>query len=495
VEGLHLDATTLRPMYHEVLAIDLPTVVLVARAENLDIRAARQRVQAAQGRLERTVGGVLPAIVPTALFEHVEGTVRATPGDLVNVGFDSLQFAGAIQWAINPGKVIYDIVAAKRRLAATEYMELAVVLETTRRASTQFYELVRFQARVTAAHQAVSEAEELLRISELRIRTGTGVPADELRAEARVAERRQDLIVALKAFYDASVALALTLHLDASVTLVPGVTAVAPQTLVREDLSLDDLLAIAVQYRPDLDSARAVVLALAADRGGTWWDSFGSQFQVGYQVGAITGHSNNTAEAEGIPGNLLLNPSSRSGSFSSNAFANGAVKEVISRGAKRLEGSGDESFGVHGQQRGTAGVGWRLSLSAFGDLKTARALERESVIAAEAQLDQVRAQVVTSQQASRANHELIDLARHQVRSAEEALRLTQANLAAGTMTTLDVLQSQDALAQARVRFADAVVRYNQSQVNLLAAIGLLDSSTPIGAARNRDSAEAEKPGP
>lgn len=477
VEALHLDASTLRPMYREVLAVDLPTVVRVAAAENLEIRAAQQRVEAARGRLESTVGGAFPALVPTALFEHVEGAVRATEGVLVGVGFNTFQPAVAVQWAINPGKVVYDIVAAKKRLLATQHLERATVLETTRRASTQFYELVRLQARVSAAGEAVSEAEELRRISELRITTGTGVPADKLRAEAQLAATRQDLILALKSFYDASIELALTLRLDASVTLVPSMDSVAPVTLVRDDLPLEDLLAIAMQYRPDLESARTVVAALAADRGATWWGSFGPQFQAGYQIAGITGHSNNTAEAEGIPGNLLLNPLSQNGSFNSNPFANGAIKETLSRGAKGVEGRGDETFGFKSQQRATASAGWRFSLSAFGDLKTVEAIERQAVIAAEAQLDLVRAEIVSAQQASRANYELIDLARRQVQSAEEALRLTQANLNAGTMTTLDVLQAQDALSQARIRFADAVVRYNQSQIHLLAAVGLLTGFT------------------
>ncbi len=45
------------------------------------------------------------------------------------------------------------------------------------------------------------------------------------------------------------------------------------------------------------------------------------------------------------------------------------------------------------------------------------------------------------------------------------------------MTTLDVLQAQDAVTQARLRHAEAVVQFNQSQVNLLAALGLLDELT------------------
>jgi outer membrane protein TolC len=43
------------------------------------------------------------------------------------------------------------------------------------------------------------------------------------------------------------------------------------------------------------------------------------------------------------------------------------------------------------------------------------------------------------------------------------------------MLLLDVLQAQNELDTARLRYADAVVRYNQSQVNLLASLGLLDA--------------------
>ena len=361
-----------------------------------------------------------------------------------------------------------------------------------RQSAVQFYTLVLTQSGVSAAHQGVREAEELLRISQLRLRTGTGVPADEMRAQARLAQRRQDLVSALKDLYDASVALALTLHLDPSVTLIPSIDALPPIQLVRKDLGIDELLEIAVAFRPDLESVRTLIEAAAADRGGTWWGGFGPEFALAYQYGGITGHANDVIPAEGIPGNLIVNPASSSGSFSSNPLANGAIKEGILRGSRRAAGRGDQTFGFSDNQRASAGVGWRLSLSAFGDLKTAKALEAQTVIQAERLLDQVNAQVVAAAQASTANDQLIGLARHQVTSAEEALRLSEVNLRAGTMTTLDVLQAQDAATQARLRYAEAVVRYNQSQVNLLAALGLLDENA-LGYPRPEESADVDQP--
>jgi outer membrane protein TolC len=472
--ALALTSEDIDPMYTEMLAIDLPSVVKVVLAQNIDVQQARLAVVASRGEYESAVGAVFPAIVPTALFEHVEGTVRATEGDLVGVGFNTFQPSMAVQWVINPGRVIYDILAARKRLASSADREEAIILDTMRAAVVQYYDLILAQARVSAAHQSAAEAEELLRINRLRADTGTGVTADVLRAEARLSGRRQDLITAMMGFYETSVRLSVTLHLDSSVTLVPDVEELPPICLVRDDLAIDDLLDIAVAFRPDLASVRKLVEAAAAERGATWWGAFGPQFETSYQYGGIIGDAKGVRPNEGLPGLVIVNPASPNGSFSPNPVINGLIRDGIRRGTQRAAGRDDQTFGLSDQQRVSAGVGWRLSLSAFGDLKAAGARTQQARMEATRQVDVVRAQVVTASQFSKANKNLIDLAGQQTEAAAEAHRLAEANLRVGTMTTLDVLQTQDSVNRARLRHAEAVVRYNQAQVNLLAALGLLN---------------------
>ena len=474
-------------MYSELMAVDLPTVVQVVTAENIDIRLARYQVEASQGQYESAVGGAFPALVPTALFQRIDGRNLNSNGNFFNVGFNTFQPSIAIQWVINPGQVIYEIIAAKKRLHATEHQERAVQMETLRKAVLQFYALVFTQAHVSAAHQSVAEAEELLRINRLRSRAGAGVPADELRAEARLAERQQDLALALNALYKASIALTVTLQLeDSTVTLVPKIKSLPPIALVRSDLPIDQMLAYAIGFRPDLHSVRTLIEAAEADRGSTWWSGFGPEFELGYQYGGVTGNANNIDAGEGIPSNLLLNPLAASGAFSTNPVANGVIREGILRTSRRFADDRDVTFTFGQRTQFDANVGARWSLSAFGDLKTAGASEQQAVLQAERKLIEVKAQVVEAAQESKIHHELISLAKQQTAAAEEALRLTEANLEAGAMTTLDVLQAQDSVAQARLRYAEAVVRYNQAEVNLLAALGLLDEQTVMTAVQNAD---------
>jgi YVTN family beta-propeller protein len=201
----------------------------------------------------------------------------------------------------------------------------------------------------------------------------------------------------------------------------------APVRLVREDLGIVDLLAIATQRRPDLQGIKYAAAAATAATKSTLWGGVSPQLQAGYQFGRLSSET---------PG---------------------------------------QTFPLQEQQHGNASVGWLLSPTVFGQVKTAKATEQDAALEVERRFEQVRAQVVRSAQDSATNAKLIPIAKQQEAAAEEALRLAQRNLGAGTALTVDVLQAEDALNEAQLRYADAATAYNKSQVNLLAALGLIDS--------------------
>ncbi|HEY8749136.1 MAG TPA: TolC family protein [Tepidisphaeraceae bacterium] len=439
--SLDLGGPRIAPMYSRLLAIDLPTVARVATLQNLDIQRARQQVEANRGRYERNIEAIFPVIAPSIAYNHFQGVGQNANGTLTTpVHFDNLLPAVSIQWVLNPGMVVYDIIASKRRLEAAGLQEHSTRLDAIRSASVQYYDLVLAQAQLHVADRAAKEAEELLRITQLRVRTGTGLPADELRAQAQLGGFQQDEVLALNGFYQASVALTLTLHLDPVITLVPAGTTIDQVMLVRDDLSIERLLELALAYRPDLQSARALLGAVQADTGATVWGGFGPQVQAG--------------------------------------FTTDEIKTTVA----------GHHYGWNEQQKDGVGASFALGLTAFGNLKTAQASQRSAMIDVQRQLDLTRSAVVSAQQNSAANAKLIPIARQQFEAAQEALRLTQANLQAGTALLVDVLLAENAAADARLRYVSAVIHYDQSQVNLLAAVGLLDeTSESLGDASTRPS--------
>ena len=423
----NVDTSEIQPMYRRLLAVDLPTVVRVATASNLDIRDAQQRVEANRGAYESAVGAIFPIISPSVEMLSLQGAVSRSQGGFSLDTFRKTFPTTLIYWILNPGQTVYDIVASKRQLEASAQQERAVELDTMHKAAHQYYNLVLAQAKVSLAQQTIKEAEELLRIEQLRLNTGTGLQADELRADAALAETQRDLLHALNEFYDASVALAVTLHLDSTVLLVPQAGPVSQTILVRYDLSIDNLMAMALLYRPDLKAVRKLLAAAQANKQATEWGALAPQIQASATL-APSPPTNNAADT------------------------------------------------MYRKQQYDIQVGFNLDASLFGRLKSAVANEKIGGIALDRKLDEVRSNVVTAHQSSLTTGKLVSKSKQQVDSAEEALRLTLKGLKVGTALTVDVLQAEAAAEQARLNYTTAVVQFNQDQIALLAALGILDQS-------------------
>lgn len=423
---LRLANSGVRPMYRDVLAIDLGTAARVASLDNIEILKSRQRVEASHGQLESAAAAVLPVVGPGIVLNHLQGVDISNLGVLQAAHFGTLNPAVLVQWALNPGQVYFDVIAARKRLLATEQQDRAVMMQTVRTAALQYYDLVLAQARVAVARESLAEAQEFLRLARRRYDAQTGLFVDVTRGEAVLAARQQDLATALNGFYKASVALGTTLYLDPTLTLVPKASELAPRDLVRNDLAIEDMLAIAVQWRPDLQSVNTLIAAADADTKALIW-------------------------GVGMPN---LSASYQAGKFGSKADS--------------------QRFPLQNQEVSTASVGWVFNPTVFGQVKTAGADTQIAVLEGKRVIEDVKAQVVTSVQDSATSAQLIPLAQKQVRSTQEALRVTQQNFENGVGLFLDVLQAEDAVDQARLNNANAITSYNQAQVNLLAALGLID---------------------
>jgi outer membrane protein TolC len=128
---------------------------------------------------------------------------------------------------------------------------------------------------------------------------------------------------------------------------------------------------------------------------------------------------------------------------------------------------------VAGQEISATSIGWLFNPAIFGHSKTSGANEQIAELEVRRLFEQVGDQVVISAQDSATNASLFPIARQQGTAAEEVLRITRENFGVGTALFLDLLQAQDAVNQARLNYATAITSYNQSQVNLLAALGLI----------------------
>jgi len=75
-------------------------------------------VIAARGRYEGSIESIAPTISPIFGINNLEGVNTAVTGQLMPANFTTLSPAVLVQFLLNPGQVIFDVIAAKKRLLA-----------------------------------------------------------------------------------------------------------------------------------------------------------------------------------------------------------------------------------------------------------------------------------------------------------------------------------------------------------------------------------------
>jgi len=412
----------------EKLPIDLPTALRLATANNLEIQEARARVREAQGAKNQALAEFLPTTSYSFTARKIDGRIQASFGELGNRTFSTLNPTGVLSLTVDPGKALFDTLAAYKLLDATTHQEEGVTQQTLLTMAQQYFDLEQAQARVAIAEQAVAASQELVRLSRDRESLGVGLKVDVLRSEAQLAEDEGVLSQARKAFRDASVALALTLKLDPSVTLFPLELAVKQLTVIPSETSLDDLLSRALARRPEVKELALRTEAAEDQRKALWWKALGPKVA-------------------------------------------GTVEEsAIGR-----------SFDLGNRQSYGAFIGWVLSPSSIGEIQAAEARLDQTKIQAERVLEVVKAEVIQARETVLTAQEQIDAALRGVQAAEASLELSQVRLEGGVGLTLEVLEAQEALTTARTALVSTIEQYNKAQTGLLRATGELSVTALVGA--------------
>jgi outer membrane protein TolC len=111
---------------------------------------------------------------------------------------------------------------------------------------------------------------------------------------------------------------------------------------------------------------------------------------------------------------------------------------------------------------------WGASYALY---RASRAQARAAAFDLENQKQQIRAEVTSTMAQLDAAASAISVAEQAIASAQEAYRVTDAQLKAGTATTTDLLEAQSALTQARLNYLRAQYELAISRVNLRRALG------------------------
>ena len=409
--------------------IDLPTVLRLVGAQNLDVQIARERLNEAQANRQSAIELFIPSLTPGVTYHRRDGMAQAVPAGTVSDTHLQSYAPGATAVAqVAIGDAIFQSLAAKQLVKASDQ-----ALETQRQDSLLsavqgYVDLVKAKALADVVKEALDISQDYQQQLHEAVGAGVAFKGDELRVQTQTEGYQISLRQALEQQRIAAVNLSQILHLDSTVELIPQDADLVPLLLFPTNADLQSLVQQALNFRPELKQSTVLVAAARDAKNGAVYGplvpSVGAQVFAG---GFGGGHDN-------APSNF------------------GDSEDYL------------------------VGAGWRIGpggLFDFGRIKASKARLASTQLSETKLKDAVISQVVAAHTRLQSLSEQIALAQRKLATARETLRLTRERKQFGVGIVLEDIQAQQALTQARSEYVTVIAEHNKAQYGLNKAVGHL----------------------
>lgn len=424
--------------------IDQPTdfdykqILNIAVKNNLDILQANQNAKIQKWKWIENVGGFLPDYSLGVNWTRFNGTILLAGilpvGDVGNTGANA--FMRLDYMVFNGGKNLANTLISKKLFNAANN-NIDVAMQDILLAVTKSYNsLIREQAKLNVILHAVEESKADLKLNSDLERQGVGTKFDVLQSTSLLSEQEQLLIRQQALFRQASITLSSLLNIDQGAHIRPDKNDLRPRTLYDINKPIEEMIKTAKENRSDYKKLK---------------QEYNSKR---HSIGAALGDYLPTA-------NIFGEYAGRGNYF---------FKSDDERG-RQLDSSSTYGFAVNWAP--TKGLGVPI----LARIKQAK----EEVAMYQTKLDQLESkiekEVRTAYLNAQSTESLLDVSNRRVDVAKEALRLAKVRLENGIGINTELLNSQTEYKNALFTKVDAIVEHNNSQAELLHALGIISINT------------------
>jgi outer membrane protein TolC len=406
-------------------SIDLPTVLKLARADNLDVKLAEEKVSEARAAHATAIGRFLPWISAGVAWRRHEGATQAVDGTVLDVDKDSTSIGPTITAQIDLGDALFGTLAAKQVVAASRAALTARREDSVLASVGAYFELLKAQGLESAQRDALATSRAYEQQLEAGLAAGVIFRGDLLRVQTQTQRYQAALLQAGQQRRAAAARLAELLHLDPAVDLLPDQSEFVPLALATDD-DQDMQLDRALDSRAEMAQGTALLAAARANRSNAVWGPLIPSLGAQAFFGDLSGGPDGAASASGSSRDYAL------------------------------------------------ALQWRFGPGGLFDLGRIRSADSK-LRSAQIELDKVsqgiRRQVIEARARLQASDEQLAAGRASVEAATEALRLTRERKQLGVGLVLEDVQAQQELVRARSEYLAALAEHNKAQYELQKAIG------------------------
>lgn len=406
----------------ENVELSLKEALCMAEENNPLLHAAEANVRASKAAYQTKLAQMLPDLKLSYQEFHLAGASNLLATDLP-IGRTNYIPQMVFRFPVfRGGRQFFQMRAAHKTYEAEQANTENTRQETLRQTALLYYDLKRSLEQIAISRKTVEELQIQLEMNQARMDAGVGTRLEVLQAEAQLARARQDLLEASKNAELAAVRLNEVLDLSAFVSVLPAESGQQMLTLVPDDLPVPEIMDTAHKNRQDLQALLKQIASLREMRKVAW-----SAYLPEVFVQA------------------------RQGAFGTSL--------------NDLRGFGVNSYGVE------------FNLTNLGVPALTLYKQNTAQIAAlehqlEAQLNTMEREIAEAVLTAMTQKSKVSVARTELVASEQSLSDSLERLNAGVGRYLDVLNAQTSLTRARSGLSATILEYNQSQVNLIHAMGL-----------------------
>ena len=411
-----------------VMQLSLQDAINRGLKQNLGLLLSNEDTHSARGEHWEALSALLP---------HVTASPYAAASEinLAELGFTSIG-GETLPPSVGPfsyfdaraavTQSLFDLKSINATRAASQSMKSAEYTYKNARdlvvlaVGYTYLQAIADEARIETAQAQVDTAQALFDQATDQVTAGTSPDIDGLRAKVELLTRQQQLIQAKNNFYIQKLTVARVIG------LAPGqefdLTDKSPYQPF-EGITLDDALAHAYASRLDYQAALADTRAAEFSRKAAR-DGYLPTVAFSADYGTGGAHPSNATQVMDVRGTLSI-----------PIFQGGSVHGDVLQADARLEQSQERLASLH------------------------------------AQIDSdVRTALFNLQSSS----EEVNVARNNIELAEEALTQSRDRFSAGVTDTVEVVQSQEAVASAHELYISSLYSYNFAKISLARALGVAE---------------------
>jgi outer membrane protein TolC len=449
-------------------SITLREVLLQALSNNLDIKVSSCQMQTNRWNFIGSFGNFLPNIENAISYQALSGSFASPFGALVPVNSGYLTIPSGLQWTMfNGGANFFTARQTRHEYKAARFDLQRTTNDILWDAARLYYDLVLQDVLLQIRIKAVETSEALLAKNQIQYQYGANTELSVLQSQTQLSRDKQALISQQVARRKAAVALATVLNLNCDEDLLVSDRTVSKMRLVDDNQKITDLVQIAIDNRPELKKWEQMRLAAK--------DAIHVAFapllpKVIGQAGLATTGAKVVRSASAAESSAAT-----TGALAVGGFGTATVTPIASA-------SGPKKFSLAEIYLIGLTIQWNIGGMGVTDMakvNAARWQARKAQNEFARELTYVCREVRDAYLDSIDSQNLIYATTDEVNSSREQLRVAVARLEEGVGIDLDVINAQRNYTDALINKANAIIKFNESQIRLLRAMGRIsvDSAT------------------